>query len=323
MSVSFKKVISVKPICQHLIQYLSVITYINLRIATVNYISHQNVTPHALALRRLRQHLMRGLRFTEMEAEHIERLLAGEYGAMILTGGFLVALLTGAPFDAKTQDINLLAFESHPDFGFTEASEADEDGEGCYMIQDTHVRIICDPSACSSYGLVTDFDMDICKNMLSARSLCIENLQGLTKQTCIMKMEDVLRSEPGMSWKDTLVPMYERLQHRITKYKARGYDVRVVHPKEVQNAFCLDLNNAALSERDALSLMGKHHPDSCVYTRDCKCESRGKKFCDTMLPDGKFCSCEHHLQFYAEVKRRWAKRKQEAFTREYMAFWKL
>lgn len=328
----------------HLLAYLSVVDYINLRRATVNHISRQCVKPADLVRRRVESRLKRDLHFTDEQVAHLFKLLSThddeESRHIFLTGGFLLTLLTGAPFDATCQDIDLFStrhdFESNFGFGgdyrkSAEHAQEQEEYSGMktvmdvcnYKVQDVHVQVVVCRTANHLPSLVEHFDMSVCRNMFDVvNGLYIADLEGVTRQACDAELARVIGQVKNLHHRDTLWPLYQRQDKRIQKYRARGYDVRVVHPprETLGEAFVMDVNDVRVfNPDDIFELMGTHSPASCVFSRDCKCKSvedAKSRFCDTDA-----CECDHHMVFYRTLRARWIKRQQAVFAEEYARYW--
>jgi hypothetical protein len=345
VGVTFKFVVSQATICNHLLAYLSVVDYINLRRATVNCISRQLPSPAQLVSRRLVRRLKHDLEFTEENVDHLMKALAGAYadkdlngGEAAFTGGFLLAVLRGESFDAERQDIDIFAsFYNDGNWGFLEPPEDVDNHEQYddlmpfarifnYKMQNTRVQFVM----CRRQGVpqaIRAFDMSICKNAFipDRGVLYIDDLEGLTRQQCVVNVDSVVRGIYKVQFRDTLFPLYEREKKRIDKYRARGYDVRVVHaPRNaLGDMFVMDPDQAGVFDPDEMyMLMGCHAPPSCVFTPDCRCQNTrdpNVRYCIQRSEIG--CDCEHHRVYYRTLRERWVARKRQRFVEEYERCW--
>lgn len=323
---------------EHLLGYLSVVDYINLRHATVDFISTQIPKPADVLKQRLCNRLQRELSFTQ---EELMRFLGwlehNEEREMFLTGGFLVALLTGSPFDVVKQDIDVFSTDMDYDsnFGFTGNPPAfpsdesyDEDfpmSMVCnYKVQSARVQIVVWHRANGRpWDLIDHFDMSVCRNAFNLkRGLHVGDLSGLTLEECDVDMTNLLSRISKIQHRDSLIGWYERQEARFSKYRARGYDVRVTHPQgdALKNAFVMHTNVVGIfDQREMYALMGTHSPASCVFIPDCRCKSALDANARYCIPNT--CSCDHHKVFYTTMKERWVARKREALALEYTNFW--
>lgn len=316
-------------IVQNLIPYLSVLDYIQLR--RTQRFPKGLITPAALFWVRLLQRIRRDFQLSEEMALAFEKLFT-ETDLFYLTGGYLISVLRGDPF-VVGQDIDLC----FSDFDVTKNTifntiennklvEYRDNILGITGIGGVHgIQFIEYFSGATIPIAIKRFDMNICRNMFHFKEgLKCKELDLLTHMAGHIDLIEWIRYILGSFAYENLKIWYTKLSGRAEKYRSRGFDIKIKigTKEEVYPLFEADPDDMPESLKDNRSwrfeLMGKHNPDSCVYTSDCKCKM-GEQFprwCSIQA-----CDCEHHKAFLKEYKEKWSSRRAEELWKEYQKFW--
>lgn len=319
-------------IVQNLIPYLSVLDYIQLR--RTQRFPKGLITPAALFWVRLLQRIRRDFQLSEEVALAFEKLFT-ETDLFYLTGGYLISVLRGDPF-VVGQDIDLcytqLKVEEITVFStiqlMDEFLEYQDYLRGIKSIGFIHGIQFIEHYKGSSIPIdINRFDMNICRNMFHFKEgLKCKELDLLTHRVGQVDLVEWVGRILGYFPYETLKFVYEKLSGRAEKYRSRGFEIKIKigTKEEVYPLFVVDPDDMPDSLEDnqnwIFDVMGKHNPDSCVYTKDCKCK-RGDQFsrwCSIIHA----CDCEHHMAFLKEYKEQWSAQRAEKLWKEYQEFWK-
>ena len=313
-----------------LFPYLSVVDYINLRRATVNAIPSSFTSPAELLFQRLVSTMKQ---FTHLEPALVDELIhfLCTRDDFYLSGGFLVALLRGDPFDPATQDL---------DFFVTEAGYAglqieladtwerhqspESDDEYAHVmpfiqvltVSNCPVQFIVHESKEKLHQSIATFDLPICRNYFSRKAgLRIARLEDLTRRRTIVETSQLLSRIYGLEERTHLLAIYEKNANRIEKYRRRGFDVQI----RVADSGTLDRLINPKPEMPSYQmiyeLMGMHTPPQCHF---CPCkESTYNPECYRAF----HCKCEHHLAFNAKAAEKKQAWRCNLIIKEHLDFW--
>lgn len=332
-------------IMNHLVSFLSVLDYINLRRALV-HISPSNISPADLVLRRFKNRLITDFNASEEVVVTLVSLLT-ERSDVFLSGGLLVSILRGDGIKREGQDVDLFFSDylilkdtcfwvsPNPDQLDTYGDELDVnrvyDGmvDVIYVYTRGDIQFIEHKSDAAILDSISKFDIPLCRNMYNkVGGLRISNLEDLTRGHCVVDIPQWVGRVREMHDRTSLAPCYERLSSRMKKYEERGFelDYRVGTQEEVLPLFKYPIVYVPpiIDRTDVYRLMGKHNPDSCIYTKDCKCKSAGDpaaRWCSNFVSTMNSCDCEHHQVFNKEMKIRYMEENATRLWEEYERYW--
>jgi hypothetical protein len=333
-------------IMNHLVSFLSVLDYINLRRALV-HVSSSNISPADLVLRRFKNRLIHDFNASEEVVVTLVSLLT-ERSDVFLSGGILVSILRGDTIKREGQDVDLFFSDylilkdtcfwinPHANVNFNPADDDADvnrvyDGmvEVIYVYTRGDIQFIEHKSDAAILDSISKFDIPICRNLYNKeRGLRIQNMKALTRGHCVVDIPQWVGRVRDMHDRTSLTPCYERLLHRMKKYEERGFELeyRVGTQEEVQPFFKYPIEKVPpiIDRIDVYRLMGKHNPDSCIYTKDCKCKSAGDpaaRWCTNFISTIHSCNCEHHQVFYKEMKSRYLEEHATRLWEEYERYW--
>lgn len=321
-------------ILNHLIPFLNVLDYINLRRSLVRF-SPLLPSPAQVLLRRFEHRIRNELHLKEEEAAALVSLLT-QRNDVLLSGGFLVSLLRGDAF-RDGQDVDIFIDNEHvlKDSLFEGDTANDNmwdyDGiQPIYLYNRGIVQFIRNEARIAKESICR-FDISICRNAFNANfGLRICDMDGLLSSHCIVNMSEWISNVSRMQYRKSLKDYYIRLGDRVKKYEARGFYIgfNIGTKEEIEPLFHYPPEHAPFIEEreEVYQLMGMHNPDSCIYTKDCRCKGAGDpaaRWCMNHLTLSRVhnCDCEHHKLFYAELKKRYMEEHAKKFWEEYEDFW--
>lgn len=236
-SIGLGKVLIHKPVAANLLSYLSLVDYYNLH--QVIALSFDFPTPFQVCqeevLRRL--HLRVSDRIVDVIAFYLFEVTGAN--RVFLTGGFLLDVLQGEPPRGKEQDIDLVIVASDPTkhplyqyicndnnvelperyathWALTIHLPSRKDGWKVQLINVPNER-----------DYLRTFDFSFCANLLGQSGLFISDSRALTQRSASVRTiyyaRDITEC-PAIMYGDLRNAM-----QRIQKYRARGYDIQVVH----------------------------------------------------------------------------------------------
>jgi hypothetical protein len=319
-------------IVNHLIPFLSIIDYINFRRSFRQ--SKLLPSPADLLLRRFESRIRNELHLAEEVIATLVSFLT-QRDDVFLSGGFLVSLLRGDAFrdgqdlDFFFSDYDLLRdtpFWIEADHNIDNSTGRVYDGmvDVVYVYTRGHVQFIEHDSSKMLLNSISRFDIPVCRNAYNRSfGLRLCNIDALTHMQCVVDIPQWVGRARNINHLESLASFYGRLSERIEKYKARGFSVglRVGEKGEVEPLFQCPVENVphVNSRSEMFKLMGQHNPDSCVFTKDCRCKGAGDPAARWCKITG--CDCEHHQVFYQEMKKRWADEHAYTLWEEYEAYW--
>jgi len=319
-------------VMSHLIPYLSVLDYIQVRKS--QRFPKDLITPAQLFWKRFSWRIRRDFGLTEEIACHIEKLFT-ESENFCLTGGYLISVLRGDPrVDGQDIDVCFSEYDMNTDPIFKSIPNNQmvdyEHFLGIKCIGAIHgIQFI---QYWNSKGIIPNikrFDINVCRNMFSMKEgLKCMSLDSLSKMAGRVDLGEWISSNiPFLTSKQCLKDLYTKLQNRIGKYHRRGFDitVKIGSKKDVYPLFVCEPEEMPIERKTDKNLifeiMGKHNPDSCVYTSDCRCKSRG--FFGRWCMGADACNCPHHIEFQKEFRQKWSTQRAEKLWEEYADFWKV
>jgi hypothetical protein len=319
-------------IVNHLIPYLNIIDYINLRRSF--RLSKLLPSPADLLLRRFESRIRSETHLAEEVIASLVSFLT-QRDDVFLSGGFLVSLLMGDAFrdgqdlDFFFSDYNLLRdtpFWIEPDLDIDNSTGRVYDGmvDVVYVYTRGHVQFIEHETSTTLLNSISRFDIPVCRNAYNQSfGLRISNIDSLTRMQCVVDIPQWVGRARNVNHLESLSSFYARLSGRIEKYKARGFDItyNIGEKEEVEPLFQCPVENVphVNNRSDMFKLMGQHNPDSCVFTKDCRCKGAGDpaaRWCSRTT-----CDCEHHQLFFRDLKKRWADEHAQTLWEEYEAYW--
>lgn len=322
-----------------LLPYLSVLDYINLRRSIP--LRSGLISSKELLFRRFSQRIRTDLCLPEEVAVALETLLRDRHD-VYLTGGFLIAIMRGDPI-VVGQDVDIFhsddqlyeSFPRDPKLPLVDMDNSGYDSLAGLMVILTNmygaakIQFIQHHSS-EPLENITHFDIPICRNAFNLTlGLHIFDLSGLTEQKCSVNLVEWISNFKDLTRCCGLKPLYQRLVDRIDRYYRRGFEIGVItggDEKTIRALFKCDIDNVPfIKERSQiLRLVGKHNPDSCIYTEDCKCANSDYKCREVRDPRHGMvfrCECDHHMVFYRELKMAWLQDHVDKLWKEYEAFW--
>lgn len=323
------------PIMVNLVPYLSVVDYINLKRAVVRLPS-AIISPADLLFRRLVSRLGT---FTQLDPSVIAELirLLCERDDFYISGGFLVALLRGDPFDFSVQDLDFFVTEASYQSSeklktlpitnpWSLSDEPDEEYahvmpfSSVFNILNSQIQFIAHTSKKDVQQSIGTFDLPLCRNYFSFKTgLRIFKLEDLTTQRTTVETSQLLSRIFGLQHRTHLIRIYEKNRGRIEKYRQRGFDVRVnVATPEVLDSL-LPPKGGTPTYHVTYQLMGMHAPVSCALGRVCRCKTeRYNKECYRVHHR---CKCKSHILFNEQATERYAKWRHALMIKEHIEFW--
>lgn len=327
----------------HLIRYLSIVDYINLRIATVNVISPLLPLPEHLLMERFIYRMRNEVGLDNDRLQTLTRLLC-ERDDFYLSGGFLLALIRGDPFDAKKQDVDF--FVTEPSYQGTFIQTYDERRQvnvipvddlyglsleflrvfDLFDLGQGRIQFIVHESKQVSRHSIQHFDIPLCRNFFSMKTgLQIFCLEDVTRGRTTIQTSSLLQRVYDLKERTRFGEIYKRNASRIDKYRKRGFDIKVqVTDKDTLRSLIpigADLAKEQARRFDRIyTIMGMHNPPSCVFTADCRCTSEYdsvRRYC----LDNFQCDCNHHQAFRSEAEAKFVIMRRETIVSEHMAFW--
>lgn len=323
-------------ILNHLIPFLNVLDYINLRRSLVRF-SPLLPSPAQVLLRRFEHRIRNELHLEEAETTALVSLLT-QRNDVFLSGGFLVSLLRGDAF-RDGQDVDLFIDNESvlkDSFFWDECIHNMDnrwDYDGLQLVGLFNKGVL--QFVLNAIGLaktaISHFDISICRNAFNANfGLRICDMDGLLSSRCIINMTELISNVSRMEYRKSLKDYYVRLSDRAKKYEARGFYIgfNVGTKEEIEPLFHYPPEQAPfIEEREEIyQLMGTHNPDSCIYTKDCRCKGAGDpaaRWCMNHLTMSRVhnCDCEHHKLFYVELKKRYMEEHAQKLWEEYEEYW--
>jgi len=317
-------------VMSHLIPYLSVLDYIQVR--KCQRFPKDLITPAQLFWKRFSWRIRRDFGLTEEIACHLEKLFT-ESDKFCLTGGYLISVLRGdTRVDGQDIDVCFSAYDIATDpilnmIRYKEEYETILNGisrvgaiHGIQFIEHYNKRYI--PTN------IKTFDINLCRNMFSFKEgLKCMSLDSLSKMSARVDLGEWISNIPFLTSKQCIKDLYTRLQNRVEKYHRRGFDitVKIGSKKDVYPLFVCEPEDMPTETKTnkplIFEIMGKHNPDSCVYTSDCRCKSRG--FVGRWCTGAEACNCPHHIEFQKEFRKKWSTQRAEKLWEEYADFWKV
>lgn len=322
-------------ILNHLIPFLNVLDYINLRRSLVRF-SPLLPSPAQLLLHRFEHRLRHELHLEEVEATALLSLLT-QRNDIFLSGGFLVSLLRGDAF-RDGQDVDLFIDNEYvlKDSIFWEERQNpdtlwDYDGvQPIYLYNRGVVQFVHNDISLAKTA-ISHFDIPICRNAFNATlGLRIFDMNGLVRSHCVVNMTEWISNVSKMQYRKSLKDYYVRLSDRVKKYEARGFYIgyNIGTKEEIEPLFHYPPEQTPFVEEreEVYRLMGMHNPDSCIYTKDCRCKGAGDpaaRWCMNHVTKSRVhnCDCEHHKIFYVELKKRYMEEHAKTLWEEYEAYW--
>jgi len=341
MDVNLKMVCRVKEIMSTLLPYLSVVDYINLRVATVNAISSSIMSPTDLLMQRFIHRISTETLITEECRELFIQLLT-KRDHFYLSGGFLVALLRGDPFDLVKQDVDFFVTEESyqgtllqqlDNFQNNAFPHNEDENYGNSMnfmrvfdLKDIRCQFIVHESKEILHHSIFGFDLPVCRNYFSKRAgLKIHKLEDLTRHSTKVNTLQLLNRIHGLEHRTSLTELYKRNAFRIEKYRKRGFDVTIHLAKEEDLRAAIPTDSYLGEDRarnfdKVFAIMGVHNPPSCVFTVDCKCKTdvgAQRRYCFRNFR----CQCDHHQVFRTQAAEKFVVMRREAMVQEHLDFW--
>lgn len=328
-------------VLNHLIPFLSIIDYINLRRALVR-ISPLLISASDLLLRRFERRLYDELHLESHVVTSLISLLTHQGGQVFLSGGFLVSLLRGDVFQ-KGQDLdfyfcNASVLKNTPfDVNPTDEGEAREDFEypnflAVYsrIFNAVKIQFIEHKTKSDLLSGIARFDIPICRNMYSkSTGLRICYLESLTHASCVVDVPFYMESQGSIAKRNLFKNKFKILKERVEKYRLRGFDITFethIEEEDFKLRFKCPIEHVPFigNRNEIFRLMGAHNPPSCIYSKDCRCTSAGDpaaRFCTNHFSKI-HCDCEHHVVFYQLLKVRWIENMIQQLWEEYEKEWK-
>ena len=335
-------------VLNHLIPFLSIIDYINLRRALVR-ISPLLINASDLLLRRFERRLEEELHLESHIITSLVSLLTHEGGEVFLSGGFLVSLLRGDAFQ-KEQDLDLYfcnasVLKDTPfDINSFDGEEAREDfeypnflaiysrifsGVKIQFIQHKNKNNLLSDKNNLLSGIAR-FDIPICRNMYSkSTGLRICHSESLTRSSCVVDVPFYMESQGLVAKRNLFKNKFKILKKRVEKYRLRGFNITFetyIDEEDFKLLFKCPIEHVPFigNRNEIFRLMGAHNPPSCIYSKDCRCASAGDpaaRFCTNHFSKI-HCDCEHHVVFYQLLKVRWTENMIQQLWEEYEKEWK-
>jgi hypothetical protein len=178
-------------------------------------------------------------------ARHLKRSILTPY----LTGGFLLAILNGDLIRPE-QDIDVLLIDNDDDELYLDLSPCFDNNEemateGDYshvslcvrtcMFRETLCKVQFITPSDSILTHLDGYDLSFCKNIANGRGFRIADPDGVVTRACAFSVLDyiiryVSEDDSGFGLReDTRYRVLcAKVRDRLAKYRARGYDVRVV-----------------------------------------------------------------------------------------------
>lgn len=316
-------------ILNHLIPFLNVLDYINLRRSLVRF-SPLLPSPAQLLLHRFEHRIRHELHLEEKKATALISLLT-QHNDIFLSGGFLVSLLRGDAF-RDGQDVDLFIQDTDilrdtvfwKDFQ-NDAWEYDGAIQIFHIVNSGLVQFVINWDYTTKEA-ISRFDISICRNAFNTTfGLRIHDMNGLLRSQCIVNMPEWLSNVSKLQYRDSLKNCYVRLSDRVKKYEARGFYVgyNIGTKEEIESVLKYPPDKGVFVENreDIYRLMGMHNPDSCIYTKDCRCKGAGDPAARWCYKGRINCDCEHHKIFYVELKKRYMEEHAQKLWEEYEAYW--
>lgn len=327
-------------VLNHLIPFLSILDYINLRRALVR-ISPLLISASDLLLRRFERRLEEELHLEPHVVKTLVSLLTHPGGEVFLSGGFLVSLLRGDAFQ-KEQDLDFYFFNvsilnstpfevegqlptraeiEYPSFKHVFSTMVNESIKIQFIEHISRENVLMG---------ISRFDIPICKNMYSkSTGLRIRHLESLTHSTCVVDVPLWMEHLPPFSRNSTFLDKFKILRARVEKYRLRGFDIAFethIDEEDFKRRFKCPIEHVPFikDRNEIFRLMGTHNPPSCIYSKDCRCVSAGDpaaRFCTNHFSKI-HCDCEHHVVFYQVLKVRWIENMIQQLWEEYEKEWK-
>lgn len=323
------------PIMVNLVPYLSVVDYINLKRAVVRLPS-AIVSPADLLYRRFVARLAISTQLDSSVIAELMYLLCNR-DDFYISGGFLVSLLRGDPFDVSVQDLDFFVTEAS--YQSSEKLKAlpqyqpwifppEKDDEYAHVMPFSRVinfangslQLIIHPSKRAVQQSIGTFDLPLCRNYFSVKTgLRIFKLEDLTTQRTTVETSQLLSRIFGLQHRTHLIRIYEKNRGRIEKYRQRGFDVRVnVATPEVLDTLITPKGETP-SYQVTYQLMGMHAPVSCALGRVCRCKTEQyNKDCYRVHHR---CKCKAHILFNQQATERYAKWRHDTIIKEHIEFW--
>jgi hypothetical protein len=323
------------PIMDNLVPYLSVVDYINLKRAAIRMVTI--ISPAELLFQRLVARLKSFIGLDQTLVSALIRLLSTR-DDFYLSGGFLVALLRGDEFNVSVQDLDFFvtkdSYESSSKFPGLDvirytippALESEEEYAhvmpflGVVNIRDSPIQFIVHESKEQLHQSIFTFDLPVCRNYFSKKAgLRIFRLEDLTTPSTTVETSQLLSRIYGLQVRTHLLPVYERNQKRIEKYRKRGFEVHIkLATPEVLRTLIPLKNEIPLFDL-FYDIMGSHLPMSCESGFRCECKEQGYNIvCYRWYRN---CECKAHVEFNAQAIQKYDAWRKKIIIQEHVNFW--
>lgn len=323
------------PIMANLVPYLSVVDYINLRRAAIRMVTI--ISPADLLFQRL---VARLKSFSHLDLSVVSELirLLSTQDDFYLSGGFLVALLRGDEFNVSVQDLDFFvtkdSYKSASQFPGLDvvrytippAFEAEEEYAhvmpflDVVNIRDSPIQFIVHESKEQLHQSISTFDLPVCRNYFCKKAgLRIFRLEDLTKQCTTVETFQLLSRIYNLQERTHLIPVYERNQKRIEKYRKRGFEVHIklATPEELKPL--IPLRNEVPAYDLIYDIMGSHLPAACVSGFRCECKhSEYNIVCWGWF---RSCQCDAHVEFNVQAIQKYDAWRKKIIIQEHINFW--
>lgn len=323
------------PIMANLVPYLSVVDYINLKRAAIRMVTI--ISPADLLFQRLMARLETFSHLDLSVVSEVIRLLCTR-DDFYLSGGFLVALLRGDEFNVSVQDLDFFvtkdSYESSSKFSEFEvarytippAFESEEEYAhvmpflDVVNIRDSPIQFIVHESKEQLHQSISTFDLPVCRNYFCKKAgLRIFRLEDLTKQCTTVETSQLLSRIYGLQVRTHLLPVYERNQKRIEKYRKRGFEVHIKLATPEVLRILIPLKNEIPLFDLFYDIMGSHLPMSCESGFTCECKKQGyNNVCYRWYRN---CKCKAHVEFNAQAIQKYDAWRKKIIIQEHINFW--
>lgn len=279
------------PIMHLIINNLTPIDYINLyrSFAVFSRRLGTYVKPHTFLMRILEHHFKAVFR-KDAATVLIERL---KRGTLFLIGGILLNVLTGRCIHYQ-QDYDFMECGSNviSDIGPFSTTDNEYTGWTAHAVwNNTHLIQSLQASSIESvHNGVRAFDFSFVANLANYNELRILNIDSIMKERCTVDLMKYVKQKNGNY--DKIHCMYTA--NRLRKYKYRGFEIDIVFTQNPLQSWPPSIAKVAeISKKYIVKLMERQHPESCIFTFECKCDN----ICTGTCLSKKICECEHCVTF--------------------------